>query len=538
MVGVPRSGRCLTCAKRKVKCDEAWPTCGACKRSKKVCPGPPSSKLKFVHNGHHTIATYGEEEDAAADTTQAGDQASNAMTNTQSLGGLVETKLTKAEDGRSFRRLRLKPAHPSPRLVRLGDGDRSAAQLISVIRACPDTGFDVCLGSGLDSLHMMGRCMSHNSPVLQDAVGAMVASWTNLRRGLRHEHVLDAPSYFKAISSINEALNKESKEGKISLETYAAVGILTRVEFNYDLLAVTNSNKHSAGLATIMIMRGPPQSHDTIDLLLGLQNFMVLAMDLARKGNGLEELNRWKEALKQSVKIGGIGPRTGFLVRLLFQAAEWPCIVNLKGALRQMVRDCPPQKTAEIVGEVLGRLKASITELRALDAEMILPDMRNGNIRLVSSPPTGRDGGAPGGHPSPLRKHYQFGGWNLSAIFRLHAFCLVAMNRMLNDVHDIMGRDTASFERKANDDEARRFSRRIWLSHEHAMRHWPLGSTQTMANMILAYEAGDAVERAYVLQGLRDLNRHRTPAGASVDDFWTEATVLYAGRQVTGRNPI
>ncbi|KAK8067575.1 cysteine-binding protein FliY [Apiospora saccharicola] len=463
MVGVPRSGRCLTCAKRKVKCDEAWPTCGACKRSKKVCPGPPSSKLKFVHNGHHTVATYNEDEDAAAtDTTQAGDQVSNANINPQGLGSLVETKLTKAEDGRSFRRLRLKPAHPSPRLVRLGDGDRSAAQLISVIRACPDTGFDVCLGSALDSLHMMGRCMSHNSPVLQDAVGAMVASWTNLRRGLRHEHVLDAPSYFKSISSINEALNKESKEGKISLETYAA--------FNYDLLSVTNSAKHAAGLAAIMVMRGPPQSHDTIDLLLGLQNFMVL--------------------------------------------------------------------TPEIVGELLGRLEASITELRALDAEMILPDMRVGNIRLVPSPPTGRDGETPGGHSTPFKEHYEFSGWNVSTIFRLHAFCLVAMNRMLNDVYHFIGRDPASFECKTNDDEARRFSRRIWLSHEHAMRHWPLGSTQTKANMILAYEAGDAVERAYVLQGLRDLNRHRTPAGTSVDDVWTDPMVLYAGRQVTGRNPI
>ncbi|KAK7972338.1 hypothetical protein PG988_006472 [Apiospora saccharicola] len=234
-------------------------------------------------------------------------------------------------------------------------------------------------------------------------------------------------------------------------------------------------------------------------------------MDLARKGNGLEEINRWKEALNQSVNIGGIGPRTGFLARLLFQAAEWPCIVDLKGALRQTVRDCPPQKTPEIVGELLGRLEASITELRALDAEMILPDMRVGNIRLVPSPPTGRDGETPGGHSTPFKEHYEFSGWNVSTIFRLHAFCLVAMNRMLNDVYHFIGRDPASFECKTNDDEARRFSRRIWLSHEHAMRHWPLGSTQTKANMILAYEAGDAVERAYVLQGLRDLNRHRTP---------------------------
>lgn len=172
----PRSPDTLT---QPPKCDEAWPTCGACKRSKKVCPGPPSSKLKFVHNGHHTVANYSSDEvDASENTTkQVGDRATIAIDSVQSLGSLVETKLAKAEDGRSFRRLRLTPGpHPSPRLVRLGDGERSAAQLISIARACPNSGFDVCLGWGNEYLHMMTQCMSH-SVVLQDAVGAMVASW-------------------------------------------------------------------------------------------------------------------------------------------------------------------------------------------------------------------------------------------------------------------------------------------------------------------------------------------------------------------------
>lgn len=177
-------------------------------------------------------------------------------------------------------------------------------------------------------------------------------------------------------------------------------------------------------------------------------------------------------------------------------------------------------------------------ELRALDTEVILPAVRDGTISLVPSPPTGRDEGAQEDNSSSqFREHYEFRDWDFAFFFRLHAWCLIAMNRMANDVYRLLGQDPALSRDycKGNDDETRMFSRRIWLSHEHAMRHWPLGSNQTLANVVLSYEAGDAVERAFVLRALRDLNRHRTVAGTSVDDVWTEGTVLYTCKLITGR---
>ncbi|KAI0592998.1 hypothetical protein F4775DRAFT_52357 [Biscogniauxia sp. FL1348] len=50
--GVPKSNRCTFCKKRKTKCDEKWPTCGACARAKVVCSGA-RNKFKFVVNGCH-----------------------------------------------------------------------------------------------------------------------------------------------------------------------------------------------------------------------------------------------------------------------------------------------------------------------------------------------------------------------------------------------------------------------------------------------------------------------------------------------------
>lgn len=256
-------------------------------------------------------------------------------------------------------------------------------------------------------------------------------------------------------------------------------------------------------------------------------------MDLARKGNGLAEIDRWTEALKHSSQLVGADDSLGgFLIRLMCQAAQWPCVVSLMGGLRRTRRNNTPQERIEIAAEIINRLEVAMAELRLLDAELILPAIRDGDISLVPTPSTGRNEA----HSSPFRNHYEFRDWDLSTCFRLHAWCLIGMNRMLNDVCSLLGQDPASSDCRANEEEARRMSRRIWLSHEHAMRHWPLGSTQTQVHVMLSYEAGDAAERAFALRALRDLNRHRTVSGTSVDDVWTEATVLYTCRHLTGRN--
>ncbi|KAK6818972.1 hypothetical protein PG995_005135 [Apiospora arundinis] len=91
--------------------------------------------------------------------------------------------------------------------------------------------------------------------------------------------------------------------------------------------------------------------------------------------------------------------------------------------------------------------------------------MRDGTISLVPSPLTGRDEGHHEGHPpSPFREHYEFRDWDIVSFFHLHAWCLIAMNRMLNDVYRLPGQDPASSSEydRSNKGEAREFSRRIW----------------------------------------------------------------------------
>ncbi|KAK8071303.1 hypothetical protein PG997_011506 [Apiospora hydei] len=160
--------------------------------------------------------------------------------------------------------------------------------------------------------------------------------------------------------------------------------------------------------------------------------------------------------------------------------------------------------------------------------------MSAGDIALVPSRPDGT-------LYSSFGEHYEFRDWAHSAIFRLHAFCHIVMNRMLIDLHGLLGlvglptSNLGIEERRALEDETYELSRRIWLSHEHAMRYHPFGSAETPRHLTASYEAGDAVERAFVMRALWDVNRYRTVTGTTVEEVWTEDKVLSDCMLLTGR---
>lgn len=73
MVGVPRSGACSLCRKRRVKCDEGRPGCGNCRKYGADCPGY-ERVLKFV-DGKHQIRQKGKRSDRSSteSSTVSGD---------------------------------------------------------------------------------------------------------------------------------------------------------------------------------------------------------------------------------------------------------------------------------------------------------------------------------------------------------------------------------------------------------------------------------------------------------------------------------
>ncbi|PON29663.1 hypothetical protein TGAM01_v201029 [Trichoderma gamsii] len=77
MVGVPRSSGCQLCRKRRVKCDEARPECGNCRKYGAQCPGYERA-IKFV-SGKHAIRSRGSRLSPANRDSSAGAGAGTAV---------------------------------------------------------------------------------------------------------------------------------------------------------------------------------------------------------------------------------------------------------------------------------------------------------------------------------------------------------------------------------------------------------------------------------------------------------------------------
>ena len=70
MVGVPRSQGCLLCVKRRVRCDQARPTCGNCAKYGAECPGYDRSR-KFVAGKHQIRPRQQQQSPFCVDTSAA-----------------------------------------------------------------------------------------------------------------------------------------------------------------------------------------------------------------------------------------------------------------------------------------------------------------------------------------------------------------------------------------------------------------------------------------------------------------------------------
>lgn len=82
MVGVPRSSGCQLCRQRRVKCDEARPECGNCRKYGTGCPGYERA-IKFV-SGKHTIRSKGSRPLQTSHQSTAGAASSEASPSTAS----------------------------------------------------------------------------------------------------------------------------------------------------------------------------------------------------------------------------------------------------------------------------------------------------------------------------------------------------------------------------------------------------------------------------------------------------------------------
>ena len=141
-------------------------------------------------------------------------------------GTLVDVKLQKAKNGcGTFYQMKIMQLSVPREVPTTADG-RLSKRLLSCI--AQDNGCDLSMSRY--ALGLMSPRLS-TSRALTNAVDCLLSTWTNLRRGLPPEEMLDLKGYGKALRSLQTALS--DPEQRFCTATLAATSILHRVEVRF-----------------------------------------------------------------------------------------------------------------------------------------------------------------------------------------------------------------------------------------------------------------------------------------------------------------
>ncbi|KAF2631764.1 hypothetical protein BU25DRAFT_360374 [Macroventuria anomochaeta] len=269
MVGVPKSTGCVICRRRKIKCDETWPTCLNCQKNSKCCPGPPA---------RHTFKDLGPSLITGANTlpttkSQLVVPDSNLRYLTQvhkkvNFGGSVVHKFRISGRDTSHQRkpiirsaststASLSPPHP-PFLRQ-----PSPSQHHELSRALVAT---ISAGSVGLQMSVFGPFIQEvparigHNPALDAAVAVLINAHTSLMYKKTLNDIVSINLYLRAIKMLQSCL-EDAQEG-MSTNTLCASVLLGLVEA---LAGPRKGNRylaHVGGAGRLMELQGPGHFHD------------------------------------------------------------------------------------------------------------------------------------------------------------------------------------------------------------------------------------------------------------------------------------
>ncbi|KAH8694028.1 hypothetical protein BGW36DRAFT_384198 [Talaromyces proteolyticus] len=284
MVGALKSNRCDTCRLRKIKCDQAWPLCGPCRRSNRHCP--PRSSLKVIDDG-----------------------ATVRRKHTASLRG-------KANVGNDISGLFIEetiPLSPSERLV---------------------CAFTSCLHTETPSrsLNHLGASLSQmprhfgSSSALDSVAACMVDSHSTITRDTKTPCSIKPQLHARALRSVQEAIN-DPKEWN-STNTLCAVLLLHRIESVFGESLGSNMLVHGSGLAALVQKRGPPDPSNTFDCAVIADGHMcIVEHALLRHTDCFLSQREWSASLDT---LQGKSRIQTIYYKLLRQMSTWPTLIREK----------------------------------------------------------------------------------------------------------------------------------------------------------------------------------------------------------------
>ncbi|KAI0123577.1 hypothetical protein BJ170DRAFT_598794 [Xylariales sp. AK1849] len=507
MVGIPKTNRCEFCKKRKIKCDEAWPTCGSCKTSGRKCSGPPQTR-KFVHNGHHS--RYGRDDRQTCSDDNASRQ--SVPGHAEQVLALVDVTQSATDYG-TFLKMRIGHRTPTPPSVMpMSRVDMVITELVATYKMSAGTGFDIVMQ--LDCIRYIPQCIG-SSQALCDATEVFLASWQNQRRGYPPDALMDRKAYVQALQSLQKALNDPVQ--CFSNTTLAANTILQRTEYIFDYSRGANQVSHAAGAYAILANRGPPKKGDRLGTTLAFDNFGTLVVwFIVTESPCMYNKSDWRDTLTSSLENGTIAPgMCADSYRFLLELMYMPDIVVKIRRLHEL-----PSITETLITGVVHELFYQVTGIsersQALEAQLVTSFSKGGHVKDMED------------RGSPLGTSYNFEDYAAAVYFATAAMINIHVARVLQQLNAFLEIDNPALE-----DRCLEWSSRIWKCCRYAVKLKPLGANNFIPPILLAFESAGPVERAYLLSVLSEIDEHRGPFAKR----FNEQTIIANCKALTGRLP-
>ncbi|KAK8052320.1 hypothetical protein PG993_003705 [Apiospora rasikravindrae] len=515
--------------------------------------------MKFIINGcHSTSGGY----DSASSISSSGSDASTPKDDTHyhnhqprpSTSRIAKRQpkqkpgLERAipEDRGSYHKLRI-PRPSKPLDINPTPAGQLAAELIWCLNAAHGTGSDLHLwGASLELLPpLLGQ-----SAALQHATKLLTTSWSNIQRGYPRRAWLDAQLYDAALISLQQALEQvfEDPTSELTTTTLAAQTLLQKVEIACNDVSVTYQSNHAAGLSAVISMGGCDKGFSELGLHLVFEIFFTVLMGDVRYGkDSVFAEPAWSRAFHKALDATPLKSKLlSRFYRFWIEVAVWPTLVR---QIRQLHEN--PSDTM-LAAEVVLRSTALLEYLDGLDKSVFAKAVELGSIVEVEENKNNTDQIGRDDDFTPTS--YEFANYNLANFFRAHAFFTVIMLRILQCANSFLAPPLGSYGyteggedqscpspgQQQHQSKLLEFSQRLWQAYPYMRRRRPLELGGDL-HLVVAYESGDARQRALTCAALRDVEPGQdgsSPPPLAADVSWGDegTTIVAEAMTLTGRS--
>ncbi|KAI1143201.1 hypothetical protein F5Y05DRAFT_146476 [Hypoxylon sp. FL0543] len=496
MVGIPKSNRCDFCRRRKTKCDEDWPTCGACKKAGKECSGP-SKRVKFVNNGKHRgVGDHlGDLTRDSLDTNLTDETSSN----TDSTGSLLNIKNRTMANGATFSKLRIYNRKPQiPSNPPGTEADLLGARVITCLKSGEGTGYSISMF--LTTLVYVPPLLERNE-ALFDATSLLLSTWQKLCQGISPHELFDLRSYNRALRSLQKVLNDPDEQ--ISHSTLAATIYLQMTEYLFDYARGVNQISHSNGIHSILMQKGVPKPGDNFGCQLLLDSFGFMFRLLLT--GGIENFYiqpEWNHTLTSF--FAQFKTRTPIVVEMSKLLTHATVVADVTRRMSQIWESPSYIPDAQETQELSATIDELSANFRALNDITIEPLLESKMIYEVADP------------ESPFGTSYKFpNGITALHFANVYTFNIV-VNRLRQELNKMQGISDPMLEAECYD-----WSSRIWRTCRYSQSLRPLCAVAFNSSLCVSYTAAGPVEQEFLLASLRESDGYKK----SSESRWTDEII-------------